>query len=403
MKFKPAEIYYGAPRGKKDIKKPWYVYWYEWNPKREPLPGYVRFIEKGGINRFHGITDRTCEARKFRDAINLDLKAGICRFRNVEQKAVMTFAKAVEHYLTSIQPSVAPKTHIDYRSRLKAVKTITDQLGLSDLPISEVDRSHIKSILTHALMQGSSKHRRNTLADAIKGMYGFLLDEETVKASPVHGIRSEPLSETEGYVTYPEHRQKVKKIGYDHSFSVGLIFEALYLTMMRPNELLGLQWNAVNFNKLEFTLMPEVKNQMGTKERVTKTLKIRYIPGTKELFDKLRQHYETSCTQAGLEHIPGEWFVFATSSTFLSGPTRIHRNRLTDLWRELFHKSGELPVSMKMYGIKHTRADVLIDEGFDLETIKDLAGHHSTKITRLYARKKTQKSLSEIRERASGF
>lgn len=97
-----------------------------------------------------------------------------------------------------------------------------------------------------------------------------------------------------------------------------------------------------------------------------------------------------------------DWFLFGNQASLASGPSRFNRNRLSERWRRVLD-AGELPTDLKLYGLKHTGADDKIMAGVDLEYLKDLYGHHSTKMTRVYAKKIKEKGAQVIRDSAPDF
>ncbi|MFA6260409.1 MAG: tyrosine-type recombinase/integrase [Bacteroidia bacterium] len=379
--YKEAEIYFGAKTGK-DITKQWYVYYYFMDPATRK---FKRFIEKKGINRFHTIRERTSEATALREAINLELKSGYNPFGIGSSKFTMSFAGAMDYCLTKKEKSWSRKTYLDYRSGLKYIKIGLQQTKLDNELINEVRRGDIKRLL-YRLKEDHSVNTVNKYLALLKSFFAVLVEDELIEVSPVHGIKEERQPERKGYKTMSKGvREKVKELTYEESFAFGVVCETIYQTGIRPAELLSLQWDNIDLQDLIITVI-ESKNR-----------KIRIVPINQSLADK----YLT--IQKNITGVQNDWYIFSNKFTLASGPKRLHRNRLTEMWDRVIHKNGGLPTDLKLYGLKHSGADDKIMSGIPIEYLRDLYGHHSTKMTRVYAKKMIEKSSQVIRDQSPEF
>lgn len=402
--YKAAEIYYGKKHGK-DIKKPWYVYFSYRNPATEK---FKVFQEKRGINRFETLKDRTAEACKLRDAINLDLKDGFNPFVTIQAAVKLsntkTFAEAMEYALERKRKTKAHKTFIDYRSMLKYITQVSVKLGLANLDIQDIKRRQIKGIMYELQDELKLKpHRYNAYLVTIKAMFTVLLDDEIIEMSPAHGIKSEAEPEPEGFATMSDEKVKIKELIYADSFQFGLFCETIYESGIRPNEILGLQWNKIDYKNLEIKILPSViiENRI---EKVSKNLKMREVPVKESLLEKYKLVYDLSCKALELEKLPEEWFIFSNKDSLISGPGRLHRQRITERWSRVVHAEGSgIDKSKKLYGLKHTGTDDKIMADIPLEALKDQYGHYSEKMTRRYAKKLKGKNADILRRDTPDF
>lgn len=398
QRYKPAEIYYGSKNGK-NILKPWYVYISEVNPATGL---YERFIFKGGINRFHTLADRTAQARQLRDTINDEYKAGFSMFKEadiIEAPDVLTLEKAFESAVAIKNRYKAKKTKLGYVSQLRNFMEAVNKLNYQNVPASDLDWDHAENIMQCLVELGASPHKYNKLRQFAWGLCKILSKgkNKKIKFNPFEDIESVSIPETDPYPPFPEYRQKIKERSYEYSYGYGLVLEIFYLTGLRPNEVLGIQLDRINMKTGEVTLLPTVMMEgQADPERITKTRKIRWVYLEAELLDKIKKHIKNSEDELG-HPVLKEWFLFAMNRTFYCGPKRLHENRIGDLWRTVIQKD-DIPKWVKAYGMKHTRADELVDAGVGLEYIRDKFGHESTIITRIYAKKHAKKAAEVIKE-----
>jgi site-specific recombinase XerD len=384
MNYKLAEIYYGAKSGK-DINKEWFVYYYY----KHPTTGkFVRFKERKGINRFKSIKERTEQAKLLQQAINEELRAGFNPFlENNSATDQRTFVEALAYALEIKKKFRLERTYIEYKSQLKFIKQSIVACGFDTMNITEVSRRHIKPVLYH-IKENNSINTYNKYLSLLKSLFSVLVDDEIIEVSPVHGIKNEKKPETVGYKTLnSDLKSRVKTLMYEHSFAFGVIGEIIYDTGIRPKEILNLKWENINQNELTITVI-------GTESKNQKT---RIVPIRRQLLDKILLHYK-NCNNP--DH---EWYLFGNKNTLESGPKPFHRNRLTEHWHNVVHVTGGIDSSFKLYGLKHTGSDDKIMAGLPIEYLKDLYGHHSTKMTRVYAKKMQEKAAQVIRDTSPDF
>lgn len=384
--YKLAEIYYGKKNGK-DITKTWYVYY----SFIDPATGkYKVFQEKKGINRVKGLKDRTAEAINLRDAINLSLKEGYNPFATVQNALLTlnqkTFVSALDYALDKKKLYRIERTIIEYKSQLKFIKEAIEFCGFQYMNIQDVKRAQIKAVL-YQIKKTKSVNSYNKYLLTLKSLFSVLVEDEIIEVSPVHGIKQEKKPESGGYKSFDlPTKKKIKELLYQDSFAFGLIGEIIYETGIRPNEILNLKWTNIDYVNLTI----EVTGVSS------KNSKIRIVPIKERISEMLQKLYLDNSSPKK------DWFIFGNSETLKSGPNRFNRNRLSERWRKVLD-AGELPSDFKLYGLKHTGADDKIMAGVDLEYLKDLYGHHSTKMTRIYAKKIKEKGAEVIRDKSPDF
>lgn len=156
-----------------------------------------------------------------------------------------------------------------------------------------------------------------------------------------------------------------------------MILEILYNTGLRVSELVDLKERHVDEHKMEIKVLGK-----GNKERI--------IPLKKELMDKIRDY--RAAKRANLEAPDLEYLLVNSSGKklYVKYVYREVREQLKDL-KQVSKKSPHV--------MRHTFATQLINNGADLNAIKELLGHASLAATQVYTHNTIEK-LKDIHKKA---
>ncbi len=203
------------------------------------------------------------------------------------------------------------------------------------------------------LKKGNSKSTCNRYLQLAGKMFSLAVEEGYLEANPVRKIKSfsEKDTKKERILTYEEE----EKLMENCSPNLKPIITVALNTGMRRAEILGLKWNQIDFEA-----------RMIKVER-TKSEKVRYIPINDDLF----KHFLKLKSDNGQSP-----FVFLNPETkqpFLDMKTPFKRAcRISGI------------EGMRFHDLRHTFATRLIANGIDIETVRDLLGHHSIVVTQRY-------------------
>lgn len=239
----------------------------------------------------------------------------------------------------------------------------------------QVVRSWIVHLMSDQLMASSV----NRKISALRSFYRWALKKKLTSANPMLKIVA-PKKPKKLPVTIPGHNLarlfEVSagdlKAENDYVFvRDNFILELFYVTGMRRAELINLRLNDFNIHRKEV--------------RVTgKGNKIRSIPLTGALIQKYQAYLKIRET-LGTEHTD---FVFLTEKG-----KPVYEKLIYNIVR---HALGSITTLGKKspHVLRHTFATHMLDEGAELNAIKELLGHASLAATQVY----THNSITKLKE-----
>lgn len=260
-----------------------------------------------------------------------------------------------------------------YAADLEQFSTFLTQENTS---IDKAEYQHIRLWVISLVEDGLNPTSINRKMASLRSFYKFLLKRELIKTDP-----SQRLQALKTPKKLPEFiQEKDMMMLFDHHTFANdffglrdkLILELLYGTGMRRAELLGLRDDSINFQKKQIKVLGK-----RNKERiipVTDTvisLITDYINTRNKQFEKLTTN-ALIVTDKGRDCYPV--FVYRTVVKYLGGVVSLQK------------KSPHV--------LRHTYATHLLNNGADLNAVKDLLGHTSLAATQVY----THNSLEKLKK-----
>lgn len=247
------------------------------------------------------------------------------------------------------------------------VQAYLDFLEAEGMPFEEVDYKFCRYYFATMKEQGKSATSVNRAISVIKSYYKFLQREGMVSSSPVHLIKALKVGkklpvvvEKEKMVTLLEEMETMED-SFENSRDF-IIMELLFGTGIRLAELLEIKERDIDFlnkkililgkrNKLRFvsihsTLIEELKRYLQKKNE--------------KHFDNISEHLIV--TKEGKKAYPK--LVYRVVNKYLSIITSQQK------------KSPHI--------LRHSFATTLLDNGADLNAIKELLGHAGLSATQIY-------------------
>ncbi|HTF02657.1 MAG TPA: tyrosine-type recombinase/integrase [Bacteroidia bacterium] len=265
----------------------------------------------------------------------------------------------------------SPHTLTAYRTDLIEFRDyIAVQYQLDSLtdPNFQIIRSWIA-----ALMDGETTPRSiNRKISSLRTFFRFHLREGRIKANPMLKVQSPKMSKRLPVFVDEKHMDTLHSAGmieesetdpYD-GMLVRLIIEMLYGTGMRLAELVNLKTEDVNLSG-------------GTVKVLGKRNKERIIPITAELKQLIRS-YITVRQQIPSENMPEPEILLLRKNgkklgrSFVYGRVNYYLSQVTTIDKKSPHV------------LRHTFATHMLNNGADLNAIKELLGHANLSATQVY-------------------
>lgn len=332
----------------------------------------------GRRRSFYGTTER--EARRKAKRALLDYENGL-----TSRSERMTMQAYLSTWLEDtaagrVRPSTLEsyRSHIDHhiipalgRTRLRDLSATEInhmlasmvRLGVSPTTANRV-RATLRTALTTAVKSGMILRNAATLSDARK--------ERRQRITPL---------------TAEQARQLMQSTQDDR---LGPLIAVALATGMRQGELLALRWSDIDLDNRVIHVRRTLTWVKGGPDDERKNVPVFSDPKTDTSRRSIRLTHsavtalqrqqamlyamEQAATVANWKPIPGEHLVFpSTHGTPQSGPNVTHRLHM------LLERAG-LP-QQRFHDLRHATASLLLAEGVDLFTVKEILGHSQISLT----------------------
>lgn len=279
-----------------------------------------------------------------------------------------------QNYL-QLEKKYSSHTVIAYLNDVVSFESYTKfEFNLEDL--SEVNYSLIRCWIVVLVDNGISNTSVNRKMASLKAYYKFLLKTNQIQVSPLLKHKSLktpktlqiPFSEKEldavlNQIKYPDGFEGIRD---------KLIIDLFYTTGIRRSELINLKTNNIDFSNSSFKVLGK-----RNKERILPLLTI------------ITNQFKLYLTErAYLDRVIDNEYFFLTIKGVKINDSLVYR-----LINHYFSGVSE-KVKKSPHILRHTFATHLLNNGADLNSVKELLGHSSLASTQIY----TQSSLFELKK-----
>jgi len=242
--------------------------------------------------------------------------------------------------------------------------------------IDQVNYSQIRSWIVSLVDQNVSNVSVNRKMASLKSFYKFLLKTKQIDINPM--LKHKALK-TPKIVQIPFSEKELTDLIHEVGNPVGfeeirdkLIVEMFYTTGMRRAELINLMLRNVDLSSSVIKVLGK-----RNKERI--------IPLLPVIVDQLKLYLNERALVENI--VDGEYFFISKKGLKLS-ESFVYR-----LINSYFSKVSE-KVKKSPHVLRHTFATHLLNNGADLNSVKELLGHSSLASTQVY----THNSLAELKK-----
>lgn len=268
----------------------------------------------------------------------------------------------------------SPHTITSYSTDLIQFKDFISS-GLEKLPLEEIGYKIVRLFILSQIEVGVDNKSVTRKISTLKSYFKFLQKQGYISNNPMLKIITPKLSKKlPVFIDEEKIADLLNGKYFDEGFSGvrnRLIIELFYLTGIRLAELVNL--NVSDLDDYNNTIKVLGK---GNKERI--------IPVTKNII-KLFQEYFAECEKANLK-LDGKIFVTEKGNNIY--PKLVYRvvNDYLDKITTIEKKSPHV--------LRHTFATHMLNNGADLNSIKELLGHSSLAATQVYTHNTIEKLKS---------
>ena len=245
--------------------------------------------------------------------------------------------------------------------------------SFSEQSLKLVDYDDLRAWMIFLLESGKSRRTVNRKMSAMQSFFKFLVNIEELASNPLQGHK---VLKAEKKVQIPFSKEELELLNRDADFSSftssrnEVIIDLLYTTGMRRAELISLCLKDLDWEQRQLKVLGK-----GSRYRILPIIEAtavkikKYLEYRKEIPTEAE---ELLITEKGNKCYPN--LVYRVINSYLSNVT------------------SKLKKSPHM--MRHSFATHLLDEGADLNTVKELLGHSSLAATQIYA----HSSLAKLKQ-----
>lgn len=233
------------------------------------------------------------------------------------------------------------------------------------LSVSEVTKEDIKGYLKYLRENGMAVSSINQKLSALKTFYRFCVKENITKTNPAEVIESGKVEKRLPVtLDITEAEMFIEKA---NNLRDAVIFEILYGTGVRREELISIRTKDINFKRKYIRIFGK-----GSKERI--------VPIHDTALKKIKELIKTQNSEwlfPSIKH-PGQ---------------HISKRRLNEIVKAYSDKLGFEGITPHKF--RHTFGTLLYNNGADIKAIQDMMGHESIDTTNIYAKVSIKRNLTE--------
>ena len=271
------------------------------------------------------------------------------------------------------------KTVVSYGTDLRNFEGYLKDVE-AEIGFTTVYADHVRNWIVFLMDEGCAVASINRKLSSLRSFYRFLVMKKEIVINPMQKVSGlKTRKKLPVFVREKDMNRLLDELSVDESFEGSrdrMILEVFYVTGIRLSELIGLNDTDVDFFARQIKVTGKRDKQ-------------RIIPFGRELEEDLRMYVEIR-NEAVPEHM-GAFFVRKNGKRMY--PMEVYRLVRRNLSKVVALKKKSPHV------LRHTFATVMLNNGAELQSIKELLGHESLGTTEIYTHA-TFEELKKVYEQA---
>jgi integrase/recombinase XerC len=291
---------------------------------------------------------------------------------NQQMQAFLDYLKFEKRYSVN--------TLISYQTDLEDLFAFLDK-NYGPLKLQDIQQSFVRSWLASLKEKKLSSKSINRKISGVRSFFKYHLKRGAIKTLPTSGITTPKISRRlPVFVKEPETRELIKNLNESaeswKTLNGKMLISLFYATGMRLSELIGLKEKQVDFSRSQIRVLGK-----GNKER--------FIPVSKEILGAIKEYQQLKKKE------------FETTDDVLLITEKGKKLYPKYAWLLVNKYLGEVSTLDKKspHVLRHTFATHLMNNGADLNAVKELLGHASLAATQVYTHNTIEK-LKDVYKKA---
>lgn len=229
--------------------------------------------------------------------------------------------------------------------------------------ISNIKKNSLSTFLDDKI-KSNKLHQAHQHFRNLRTFFNWAVDNEYISQSPLIRMKPPKLPEKKPiWMTQNELTQVLSNLNSD---MLKDIYQVLFYTGMRANELLSLTWSNID-------LKQKIIHIKNSKSFSTKTGKERSIPMTQQVYNIIYKQ-------------PSR---FKGELLFLKNGVKLNVEYVSKQFKKALRQT-ELDKDIHLHSLRHSFASNLIKEGANIYLVSKLLGHSKVSTTEIYSHVRTE-------------
>lgn len=298
----------------------------------------------------------------------------------VTSNARYTFVDFMDMWLETIKPTIAHSTYIGYAKNCRRIRNYFES---KNIMLDELKPMHIQEFYSKMFDEGLTGNTVLHFHANIKKALKYAVKNELIFTNPADNVDRPKCEKFIGGYYSKVELEKLFEIFKGDRMELCVHIAAYY--GLRRSEVIGLKWDAIDFENKTLTVKHKVIGEYGSgKEIIIAEDKLKnsssrrilpLIPHIEKMLiaEKERQEYYSELLKTGYDK-EYEGYICRDSLGRLITP-----NYVTDHFRTMIKKHGLRKI--RFHDLRHSCASLLLANGISMKEIQEWLGHSSYNTT----------------------